>query len=161
MRMGASELRLGLVHFAKHQAVARLEAHRDLTHFQIEHDLIGIRLLAQIPCRTQRRVSREAQFFIHGKDADLVAFGTLHGFFTRQDECGLAQIGLARQFLHLRVAEAASIGEDGKLITLQRARGENVKLNKGKFAPRHFLWLRHQCIRSEAAANHPPNRCVT
>jgi hypothetical protein len=39
--------------------------------------------------------------------------------------------------LHLNIAQTASVGEDGKLIALQRAVGENVELNKCKRAMLH------------------------
>ena len=44
------------------------------------------------------------------------------------------EIGLARQLLHLIVAQATSVGEHRKLIALQWAAGENIELNKMEFA---------------------------
>ena len=70
------------------------------------------------------------QLFIHSEDADLVAFGALGGRIARQDKCGLAKIGLACQFLHFVVTEAASVGENGQLVSFQRPRSKHVKLNK-------------------------------
>ena len=73
-------------------------------------------------------MSGEGQLLEDGEDADLVALGALGFGVARQDERGFAEIGLASQLLHLVVAQAASVGEDRKLVALQRPRGEDVEL---------------------------------
>jgi hypothetical protein len=39
--------------------------------------------------------------------------------------------------LHFDIAQAASVGENGQLISFQRLRGKHVKLNESKFALTH------------------------
>ena len=61
----------------------------------------------------------------------------LDGWVARQDERGLRQVGLARQLLHLVIAQAARVGEDGELVALQRAAGKHIELDKRKFTWGH------------------------
>ena len=84
-------------------------------------------------------MSGERQLFVDGEDSHLVAFDALDGGIARQDEGGLAEIGLARQPLHLVVGQAARVGEDRKLIALQRSRGENVKLHESESSSGHAM----------------------
>ncbi len=79
----------------------------------------------------------ERQLLEDGEDADLATFPALGLGVARQDERGLAEIGLARQLLHLVVGQATGIGEDGELVALQRVRGEDVELDKREFALTH------------------------
>ena len=137
MRMGRAELRFGLAHLAEEQAVTLLEAHGNFADFEIEHDFVGARLLLQVPGGAERGMSGEGQLLVDGKDPHLVTFGALGGGVARHDEGGLAEIGLARQLLHLVVAQAAGVGEDRKLVALQRPRGENVKLYESESAGGH------------------------
>jgi len=157
MRMALAERRVHLGHLAKIDAVAGFEAHRQLAHFEIEHHLRGAGLLAQIPSRSQRRMPREGQLLINRKDAHLVALARLDFRIARQDEGGLAQVGLTRQLLHFVVRQAAGISKNGELVALQRAAGEHVELNKGEGALSHGKSSPHPL--SEAArwlVNHRP-----
>ena len=82
-------------------------------------------------------MSGEAQLFIDGEDADLVTLRALDRCVARQDECGFAEVGLARQLLHLVIAQTARVGKDGELVALQRPRSKDVQLHEREFALRH------------------------
>ena len=56
------------------------------------------------------------------------------GRLTRQDEGRLGKIHLARQRLHLLVAEAARVGKHGQRIAFEGAGRKNVELHEGKVA---------------------------
>ena len=72
----------------------------------------------------------ELELLTHGEDAHLDAALALHLRRAGQDEGGLAQIGLARQRLHLLGGEAARIGKDGQRIAFEWALGEDIHLGK-------------------------------
>ena len=130
MRMRRPEFGIDLLHFAKQHAIAVFKSHRHLADLEIEHDFAGQRMLAKIPRRTQRRVPGKWQFFVDGEDAHLDAFALFDGLVARQNERRLAEVGLARQLLHLVVAKTARIGEHRQLIAFQRPGGEHIELNK-------------------------------
>ncbi len=79
VRMRGAEFRFGLTHLAEEQTVALLEAHRNFADLQIEHDLVRIAMLPQVPGGPQRGMSGKRQLFIYREDADLVAFPLLDG----------------------------------------------------------------------------------
>ncbi len=58
----------------------------------------------------------------------------LGGWVARQHEGGLGKIHLARQGLHVLVAEPASIGKHGQGIALEGARRKNIELHERKAA---------------------------
>ena len=61
-------------------------------------------------------MSRETQLIIHSENADLVTFASLDRFLARQNECGFAEVGLARQLLHFDIAQASGVRKDGELV---------------------------------------------
>ncbi len=124
------EFGVDLLHFAKQIAIAVFKAHRHLANLEIEHDFAGQRVLAKIPSCAQRRVPGKRQLFVDCEDAHFDAFALFDGFFARKNKRRLAEVGFARQLLHLFFAKAARIGEHCQLVAFQRAAGEHVELNK-------------------------------
>ena len=72
----------------------------------------------------------ERNFPIAGEDANLHTAFALDGGFTRNDESRLLETGFACEILHLAIAEAARVQENGERIALQASRGEDVNLNQ-------------------------------
>ena len=70
----------------------------------------------------------EFELFLHGEDADLDAALALDLRLAREDEGGLAEVGLAGEGLHLLGGEAAGVGEDGERVAGESALGEDVYL---------------------------------
>ena len=105
----------------------------------------------QIPRSPQRWVAGEAQFFIHGKDADLVSFSLFDLGVAREDEGRLRQVGLTGQLLHLAIAEATRVGDDGQLVAFQWTIGEDIELNERKGSTSHGYnsALNYENVRSD------------
>jgi hypothetical protein len=76
----------------------------------------------------------ERQFFLNRKDADSDSAFPFGDRVTRQDEGSFGKIHLARQSLHLLVAESASVGKNRQSVALERARRKNVELHERKTA---------------------------
>src|SRR5271166_5967535 len=129
MRMTHAKLRFHLSHLAEELAILTFKSHRHLTHFQVEHDLLCRRLLIQMPGRPQSGVTCKRQFLIDGEDANSVPLALLRRRIAWKNERRFRQIGLARQLLHLLVAETAGIADDSELVALKRTAGEDVELN--------------------------------
>ena len=80
-------------------------------------------------CGAQRGMSGEGELFFHGEDAHLDALLAFGGEIAREDECGLRQVGFARQQLHVGRGKAAGVGEHRQLIALQRLLREHIELH--------------------------------
>src|SRR5712671_431763 len=70
----------------------------------------------------------EWQFLLYREDAHantVLAFG---GSVAGQNECGLGEVHLFGERLHLGVGESSAVGKYGQRITLERTRREHVPL---------------------------------
>jgi hypothetical protein len=76
----------------------------------------------------------ERQFFLNSKDADSDSALPFGGRVTRQDEGSFGKIHLARQGLHLLVAESASVGKNRQSVAFERVRRKDVELHERKTA---------------------------
>ena len=65
---------------------------------------------------------------LNGEDADLDATFAFDLRIAGQDEGCLAEIGLAREALHLFARKVASVGKDAERIARKRPLGEDVHL---------------------------------
>src|SRR5437764_4725603 len=74
----------------------------------------------------------ERQFLLHSKDSYPDPTLLFDRCVTGKDKCRFRQVHLARNRLHLIVAEPSTIRKDGERIALKRIRGEDVKLRKTK-----------------------------
>ena len=72
------------------------------------------------------RMAGEFELLAHGEDAYVDAAFALDLGRAREDEGGLAEVGLAGDGLHLGGGEAASIGEDGEGVAFEGLLGEDV-----------------------------------
>jgi hypothetical protein len=140
-RVNGSELRVGLAHFAEDSA-PRLFAEDDryFPDTQIKRyfrratrsGLLGRRSRvcpAQSPQRRRRAQSGMAgkgQLFFGRKNSHSYAELPLHLRPARQYKGGLRKVHLARQGLHLEVAEPAAVRENSERISLERPRGEDI-----------------------------------
>ena len=108
----------------------RGEADRDGADAEIEGDGGGAAKDGVVeiePARgAERGMAGELEFFAHGEDADVDAVLALDLGGAGQDEGGLAEVGLARDGLHLLGGEAARVGEDGERIAGEGLLGEDV-----------------------------------
>src|SRR4029079_14431366 len=131
--MDQSEGWLDLGHFAEHRLSWLLfETNWNPAHVQFESHFAGARRTAQGECGAQRGMPGKRQFFLNCEDADPDSALELGRRVTRQDERGLGKIHLTRQSLHELGAYPARIVEYCQGISLERARGKNVKLHERK-----------------------------
>ena len=79
-------------------------------------------------CSAERGMAGEGDFFRGEEDADLDAAFAFDLRGAREDEGGLAEVGLAGEGLHLFGREAAGVGEDGEGVAFEGALGEDVDL---------------------------------
>src|SRR2546423_12002397 len=76
----------------------------------------------------------ERQFLLHSKDSYPDPTLLFDRCVTGKDKRRFRQVHLARNRLHLIVAEPSTIRKDGERIALKRIRGEDIKLNEWKSA---------------------------
>jgi hypothetical protein len=85
-------------------------------------------------------MASERQLLLGSEDAHAHPAAVLDGGALGQDESRLREIHLARQRLHLSVAEPAAVSEHGEGISLQRFRAEHIQLHKSKTAQMQTSW---------------------
>src|SRR5689334_7939407 len=128
------ELRIALRHHAKGQVVAHGEAYGNAPNVQVQGNffsaVVSVTVISQGYSRTQRGVSGKGQLFRGGEDAHTHAAFAFRGGIARQDECGFREIHFPGNGLHLGIAQASTIGKNGKLIAFQRNRGEHIHLDE-------------------------------
>jgi hypothetical protein len=98
------------------------EIHGNLAHLQIEHDPrrggAGTRPVAKHHGGTQGGVAAEGDLLGRNEDSNFHALFTFDGSVARNDESGFLQIGLARQILHLCIAQTAAVEKYREPIAL-------------------------------------------
>src|SRR5258708_40118954 len=81
----------------------------------------------QTPPGAHDRMTGEWQFTAGREDAELSQDAFC---FRREHENGFRQIHLARDPLHLLIADPVAFGKHGERVAAERLVGENIKLNK-------------------------------
>jgi hypothetical protein len=117
--MSRTKFRILLCHFSEYRLTGRVcEAYRNFPDVQIEHDFTGFGF-AQYERRSQRRMTRKGELFLHREDAYSHPALAFHGRITRQNESCLGEIHLPRHRLHLFVAQPSGVWENRQGIALQ------------------------------------------
>src|SRR4051812_24700065 len=94
-------------------------------------------------------MSGERQFLLNRKDADFLSVTSFSRGIAGENESRFRKIHLARQRLHLGVAQSASVSKDGQRITCERRLREYIKLNEFVSARRHESDL--ECVESRVS----------
>src|SRR6266704_633282 len=140
-----SEHRWHLAHFSEDAAGRNFaKADRHFSYFQVEgnlRDIFRLGCARFVPGQTkvskhhggaQCWVTTKGDLLFGNKNPHLYAMFSLRCSILRKDERCLLEIRFARKVLHLCVAQAAGIGEDGKWVPLQSPRCEYVNLHRVK-----------------------------
>src|SRR5205085_2857226 len=128
--MNAAKHRITLRHFAKDCVLALGKAYWDLSHPQIKIYFFVAALPVKKRGRAQGRMPREWQLFCHGEDAYFYSVLPFNLRIARDNKSSFREVGFARQALHFRVAQAAPVSKDGKLVPLERPLCKHIQGDK-------------------------------
>ena len=162
--MNLAEFGIALRHLAEQAVRRRFKGDRNFPNLEIECDLIEVARLCDDGRGAEGGMPCEWKLLGDGENSHLDAVRALGRRVARNDEGGFRETRLARDRLHLGVAQTARVDEHRNRISLQRARTEDVDRDEWKFAHPMYLpkiaragnldveFLEHQAARLEAGA---------